>query len=177
MSDPAEPDLETLREILRRGQKLSGQGSYKRRAPHPDAHPHLVQALKQLVALCRSQPDNADAWLLRSEAHEALLQYPEATQALERAVAIAGPTKRTRKKLAHLRELVAEWAMLMLTPSQLHDLGQYLESQLAGQLGERDLHLTRQWLGDRDLDVAKIIQALENRGAFSDFEVLANIVR
>jgi hypothetical protein len=67
--------------------------------------------------------------------------------------------------------------MLMLTPSQLHDLGQYLESQLAGQLGERDLHLTRQWLGDRDLDVAKIIQALENRGAFSDFEVLANIVR
>ena len=118
-----------------------------------------------------------------SLAEEAMLAYPKAIAALQRAIDVDGgnPDKRDLKRLAALRVAAGQWAELQLTPEQLVELGRYLESKLAHGTGIRDdLEWTRQWLRDHgfeDADVQKILETLAKRGGTSDEGVLVNVVQ
>ena len=107
------------------------------------------------------------------------VNYTLARRCLEKAVELSGgPDKRDLKKLALLGQAQRQWADMPLSPKKLADLGAYLEKQLSGGIGERNRHLTEQWLQQQNIDKPqKILEALEKRGAYSDFQVLYNVVR
>jgi hypothetical protein len=96
-------DLDALETLLREGLRLSGQGSFRRRAPAPAALPPLTKARAGLRRHVKSHPDDVRALRLLALAEEALLAYPLARAALERAVALGGGDRRDLKRLAMLR--------------------------------------------------------------------------
>lgn len=177
MSDSAE-GLKSLEELLRQGQRLSMQGSYERRAPAAEAVPFLVQARDGLKEISIRSPLDARVWHLLSLAHEALLEYGPALAAIHEAVRLSGrKDKRDLKRIAQLRNAAAEWHEMPLSPEQLAQLGKYLRDKLAGGTGDRTLRWTQQWLSEqRVADTEKVIAALRNRGGFTDFQVLNNVV-
>jgi tetratricopeptide (TPR) repeat protein len=171
--------LRELSEQLREGQRRSRQGSYRRRSPANAAVPYLQQAREGLRQLVEEQPGNAQAWRLLAQAEEVLLDYRNARLALEKVLALESDAdSRDRKKLALLREHEAWWEGLGLTPAQLAELGCYLEMKLSNLRCDRTLRHTRAWLersGPPNPD--QIIQALEDRSGYSDWQVLHNVVR
>lgn len=171
-------ELQELKATLLRGVRLSKQTSYERRAPAKAAVPFLRQARDGLRDYVAANANDREGWQLLSQAEETLLDYQAARVALEKAMQLtAKRDKRDLKRLAMLRELTEEWAGLVLSPSQLQELGRYLEEELKGSTGDRSLRLTRQWLERQGLNLERIVRALEDRGAYSDFQVLYNVVR
>jgi hypothetical protein len=168
--------LRKLSELLREGQRRSMQGSYERRSPAPASLPFLTQARTGLRELVKEDATK-EAFELLSQAEEALLDYPSAVKALERAIEISGKRDgKTLKRLALLRGAVGEWAVLRLRPEQLRALGEFLAEKLQGGEGDRTLRWTRLWLREQALAEAdKIVQSLEARGAFDDWQVLHNV--
>ncbi len=173
-------DLGELRGLLQSGIRLSKQGSYQRRAPAPEAVPLLVEARDGLRRLVRMSPNDADAWRLLSIAEECLLDYSSAVRSLEMALILSSRRdRRDLRRLALLRHAAGEWKDLLLSPAQLADLGDFLQARLGGSTGERCFRFTLEWLAQQEgvAESAAVITALEGRGAFSDFEVLHNIVK
>jgi hypothetical protein len=110
-------------------------------------------------------------------AQEALLEYSEAITSLNRAMELSTRDKKNLKRLARLREAKSFWDQLTLTPYQLHDLGAYLQER-GTSLDAETLAATQEWLEAAGLpDPESVLDAFENLGAFSDFQVLENIVR
>src|SRR5262245_4298424 len=102
-------NLQELSELLRDGLKRSKQGSYERRAPATAALPYLRLARRGLRVLVKQQPGDAQAWRLLSQAEEALLDYRNARNALEKALSLEGTrSPKSLKKLALLREYEAK---------------------------------------------------------------------
>lgn len=169
--------LAQARECLLHGIRLARQRSYQRRAPARIAIPHLVEARRQLLDLLQQDPVNDDALILLSEAEEVLLNYTQAIRYLERAMNNElQRTKKNKKRLAALRQYAAQWEDLGLSPQQLAELGKHLAARGVSPVN-RSLELTREWL--QSISVANaddVIAALHRRGAFSDFQVLANVV-
>ena len=155
------------------GVRLARQGSYERRAPDALAVPHLARARE----LLGNQDKNAEVLAMLSQIEECLLNYQAAVGYLERAIKVGLPrTKKVLKRLANLREQLVEWRDLGLTSEQLRALGDFLVGAGVGP-ANRSLHLTREWLARQSLhDPESVIRALGRRGAFSDFQVLANVV-
>jgi len=178
MTPNGSEELKSLEEMLRRGQRLSMQGSYDRKAPASEAVPFLVQARDGLKELTSRVPADVRVWQQLSLAHEALLEYGAALAAAEEAIRLSGrKDKRNLKRLAQLRESAALWNPMPLSPTQLAQLGEYLRGQLRGGTGERSLKWTESWLAEQRIPESdKVIAALRNRGGFTDFEVLANVV-
>lgn len=172
-------DLAQLRDALRQGQKLSQQTSLERRAPAPESVPFLQNARSGLRRIVAENPNSVEAWRLLSEAEECLLDYSAALRALHKAMELSGKRdKRDLKRVALLREAGGQWTNLGLTPAQLADLGRYLEERLGGGQGERSLRFTREWLErSQPQDPKRTLEALDRRGAFTDFQVLYNVVR
>jgi hypothetical protein len=178
MTGNGNEELKSLEEMLRQGQRLSMQGSYDRRAPAAEAVPFLVRARDGLKALASRASGEARVWQLLSLAHEALLEYGAALAAAGEAIRLSGrKDKRDLKRLAQLRESAAQWSEMPLSPTQLAQLGDYLREKLRGGIGERSLRWTESWLSEQRIpEPTKVIAALRNRGGFTDFEVLANVV-
>jgi len=178
MTGNGNEELRSLEEMLRQGQRLSMQGSYDRRAPAAGAVPFLVRARDGLKELTSRTPGEARVWQLLSLAHEALLEYGAALAAAGEAIRLSGrKEKRDLKRLAQLRESAALWSEMPLSPTQLAQLGEYLRGKLGGGTGERSLRWTESWLLEQRIpEPGKVIAALRNRGGFTDFEVLANVV-
>ncbi len=170
-------ELNRLIEVLRRGQAMSGQGSYARRAPAERALPHLTEARAGLKAFVRVHAGDVEAWRLLAQAEEALLNYPAARAALEKAVQLMDHhDRRDLKKLALLREYEAQWADLLLTPRQLKQLGEYLSTQLAVTPCDHSLRQTEEWLASNGIKHARrVISGLQQQGGFCDCEILANV--
>jgi hypothetical protein len=178
MTGNGNEELKSLEAMLRQGQRLSMQGSYDRRAPSAEAVPLLVRARDGLKELTSRGPSEAHVWQLLSLAHEALLEYGAALAAAGEAIRLSGrKEKRDLKRLAQLRESAALWSEMPLSPTQLAQLGDFLREKLHGGTGERSLRWTESWLSEQRIpEPAKVIAALRNRGGFTDFEVLANVV-
>jgi len=172
-------NLRELSELLRRGQKRSGQLSFRRRAPADAAAPYLRQARNGFRMIVEAQSGNAEAWRLLSQAEEALLGYRHARIALERAIALESrPNRHDLKKLALLREYEAWWDGLGLTPDQLSELQCYLEKTLTASPCNHTMRHTKAWLDHCGrLNAGRIREALERRGGYCDCEVLHNVAR
>ncbi len=154
------------------------QGSYERRAPAAESAPLLTRARDGLKQVTDDSPTNAHAWRLLSLAHEALLEYGAAIAALQEATTLSGQIdKRDLKRLARLREAATQWSKLPLSPGQLAALGEHLRTKLAGGIGRRNLRWTEGWLAaERIPHPERVIAALRDRGGFTDFQVLRNVV-
>lgn len=171
-------ELDELEKTLREGMRLSMQMSYARRAPAAKSLPYLSKAKAGLGRFLRQHPEDARAQRLLSLVEETLLHYGPAIAALERAMELEGKRdKRDLKRLAMLRETAKEWSKLPLTPAQLEQLGEFLEEKLADKPMERNLKWTEEWLRAHGVkDVAKVVAALGDRGAYSDAQVYYNVI-
>ena len=108
---------------------------------------------------------------------EGLMNFKGAIEFLNKAFAAGEPrTKKHLKKLALMRENAEEWHDLVLSPEELRELGEYLLEMKVGS-ANRSFDITKEWLETQSThDVNEVIESLERRGAFSDFQVLANVV-
>ncbi|WP_406697770.1 hypothetical protein V5E97_02790 [Singulisphaera sp. Ch08] len=177
MADEIPDSLKAARESLLLGVRLSKQGSYARRAPNPDSLPYFAQAHDLLAELLNEQPDHREALVMMSQISECLMDFSAALSFLARAFDAGEPkSKKLLKRLALLRENATAWRDLGLTPEMLGMLGNHLEAEGVGPAHET-LQLTRDWLTANHIgDPEIVVAALERRGAFSDFQVLANVV-
>lgn len=169
--------LKAARQDLKTAIGLSRQGSYGRRAPSPESLPHYGEAKRLLRLALEREPNHREALILLAQVSEGLMDFNAAADFLDRAFEAGEPkTKKLLKKVALLRENTKQWKDLILSPEMLRDLGEYLESQGVGP-ANRSLDFTREWLSSNfDGDPEQVIAALGERGAFSDFQVLANVV-
>lgn len=178
MQDPLNETLEVARQELLLGVKLSKQGSYARRAPDAESLPHFHEADRLLKEILKGDPSNREALIMMSQLSESVLDFPAAIHYLNKAFDAGEPrTKKSLKRLALLKDNAKTWKRLKLSPASLRSLGEYLEGMGVGP-NHRSLDLTREWLAANvDDDPEELIAALEDRGAYSDFQVLANVVK
>lgn len=177
MRDELPKLLQAAQDLMFRGVKLSRQSSLGRRAPESAARPHFEQARDILDEALRREPENRTALVSRSQCAECLLDYESALEFLSRTFA-AGELKthKALKRFAAMRESARFWRDLSLSPELLQALGHYLEAADVGP-NHRTMQLTRQWLASHDIENPdKVLAAFDQLGAFSDFQVLANVV-
>lgn len=169
--------LNDARDSLSIARKLSNQSAYARRQPDPESLPHYANARELLEAFLSKSPEHREALLLLSEISESTLDFDSALHFLDRAFRAGEPrSKKLLKKLALIRESQTMWRDLVISPSQLRELGDYLDAH-GVNTSNNTFDLTRAWLAENDVDHADaIIDGLERQGAFSDFQVLANLV-
>lgn len=171
--------IEALRKLLLRGIKKSKQCSYARRAPAREALPDLKASRDGLFRATEEDPKNAEAWRLLSRAEEALLNYEAAVICLETAMSLdVSHRKPDLKRLCLLKECFAWWDSILLSPGQLRDLGAFLKEAGAGhEMHGRTLEHTRQWLTNNKIPSPDmVIEALAQKGGFTDFQIVHNII-
>lgn len=171
-------DLADLKSALIEGQRRAMQGSYLRRNPAAPAVPFLLEARSGLKEYVEEHEQDVQAWRLLSQAEECLLNYAAARRCLEQAMSLLEQKDRKDlKRLALLKEYEAQWAELSLTPSQLDELGSYLQSRLTEKGCDHTLRHTQEWLQNIGTGNKKgVIDALRNQGGYCDCEVLNNVV-
>jgi hypothetical protein len=171
-------NLAELQGILIEGQRRSMQGSYMRRNPAPGAIPFLLEVRSGLKEYVEAHETEAQAWRLLSQAEECLLNYAAARRCLEKAVTLSErKDKKDLKRLALLKEYESQWADLNLTPTQLAELGNHLRARLSEQGCDHTFRFTQEWLQASNVGKTKgVMDALRNRGAYCDCEVLNNVV-
>lgn len=176
MQDDQKSILNTARSSLFLGMKLSKQASYSRRIPEASSLPHFSEANRLLLSLLNTHPDDREALIMLSQISECTMDYKNAILNLEKAFLAGEPkTKKLLKRLALLRECEKTWDKLILSPESLQSLGKHLEQMGVGP-EHRTLQITRNWLSANvKCDHGNIISALEQSGAFTDFQVLANV--
>ena len=172
-------ELEQLRAVLLRGIRESKQSAYGRRAPAPESLSELNEARDGLRCLAESTPPDPDVWRLLAQAEECFLNYSEARRCLEQARVLSKTRSRTDlKKLALYTEMEKQWVALRLSAVQLRSLGDYLRRKPQSALRARGLTWTETWLREQHFDnIDEILESLKQRGAFTDFQVLENLVR
>ena len=179
MASMAEPagELARLRALLQEGVALSKQGTYERRLPAAAALPKLHEASVGLRSLVRTE-STVEAWRNLALAEEALLNYPAAFEALQAAIALSHtPDRKDLKRLVQLKEYVAKWDAIGLTPQTLSDLGDYLEIAMRCEPCDHSHRHTKAWLDSHGVaSTAKVIKGLESAGGYCDCEVLLNVV-
>jgi hypothetical protein len=171
--------IKELQELLLQGQKLSMQGSLDRRMPDKKSIPYFLEARKGLKEFVSLNSSDSTGWRLLSQVEECLLNYPEALSSLEKAIELGGKDKKDLKRIALLKECLALWNELELTPEQLNSLGKYLDEKLNECECNHTLAFTKEWI-DGNLPKSKkskIIKAIQGKGGFCDCEVLFNVVR
>jgi len=170
-------EFAVLKAELEQGLALSKQGSYERRMPAQAAQPRIRGALKGLRELVQRE-STAAVWRTLALAEEALLHYPAALEALQKALTLSEHhDRRDLKRLAQLKEYAAKWDALGLTPRALEALGRYLDHNLAKEPCDHTHRHTRVWLEANDIkSAAKAIKGLESVGGHCDCEVLFNAV-
>jgi len=144
--------------------------------PAQAALPRIRGALKGLRALVQRE-STAEVWRTLALAEEALLHYPAALEALQKALTLSEHhDRRDLKRLAQLKEYAAKWDALGLTPRALR------RSVATWTITWKKSHVshhrhTRVWLEANDIkSAAKAIKGLESVGGHCDCEVLFNAV-
>lgn len=174
-------DLDELEKTLHEGMQLGRTRSSGRRAPAAAGVPHLKRAQTGLRTYSAKHPADVRALRLLSLAEETMLNYGAALRALERAMELdESRDKRDLKRLALLKQSADEWTKLPLTPQQLAQLGRFLADKLEDAPGSRAFIWTERWLDDNGFageEKARVLEAFEKRGAFSDMQVYYNVVR
>ncbi|MEJ7589995.1 MAG: hypothetical protein WKF77_00450 [Planctomycetaceae bacterium] len=161
----------------RRAVSESGQSAYSRRAPMLAAVAHYEQASATLLALLKIEPTNTRALLLLSLVEEGLLHFDTAAAMLSKAFESGEPrSKKHLKRFALLKSNAKWWSTISLSPFQLAALGEYLADEEVNPSND-DLRVTTRWLIENSIpESASILERLAELGAFSDFQVLANVV-
>lgn len=175
--NPTKQQLDLARNEFLTGVKLSKQGSYARRNPDLLSIPHFQKAKSILLNLEKSDPDNIEILVLLSQIEECLMNYTKAILYLNQSFSAGkSQTKSDLKRLIRLRQESVEWRDLKLSARELEELGSYLSRLNVGPQ-HTTLDLTKEWLLLNDISHPEdVISALERRGAFSDFQVLKNVV-
>ena len=170
--------LRELQGILIQGQRLSGQGTYQRRAPAKKAIPFLNKALVGLRSYVANHRDDVVGWRLLSLAEECLLNYTAARLALEKVIAMSpGKERRDLIRLPKLREGEERARDLKLGPALLEELRSYLNRQLSQLPCDHSLRHTRNWLIEqRADDLDGILEAFAGYGGYCDCEVALNVL-
>jgi hypothetical protein len=169
-----DPELQRLRSVLVRGQKLSLQGSYVRKAPAAESLPDLLESRRQLLNYLQDHPEEPEGWDLLSQAQECLLDYGNARRSLERWISLVrGKDKKALKRLARLRETEDAEAGLRLTPIQLGNLSRFLEKQLGQADCDHGYQHTKTWLKRSGVkDLPGILKGLKNSGRICDCSIV-----
>ena len=108
-----------------------------------------------------------------------MLDYSEALTALEKAISLSGErSKPDLKRAALLKQSAGEWEALGLSASELQELGNFLQVRGAADSSiGNSLELTTEWLSKvKGSDADRIARALADRGGYTDFQVLHNVV-
>jgi len=85
--------------------------------------------------------------------------------------------KKDLKKLALYQQNEEKWKDLILTPTQLKELGDFLEQKQNEALFERSFKWTKTWLQLKGIsDAESVLEGLRRNGGYDDFQVLANVV-
>lgn len=178
MADSITESLNLVRIELAEAVKLSGQGAYHRRAPSPESLPHYEKTRQLLQEILERSPQNCEALMLLSQTYEGLMKFDLAALLLRKAFDAGEPkTNKLMKRLALLCENDKEWQDLALTPGELSELGDFLEERGVGP-SHRSRNLTQEWIVNHtDKSLPDVLESLDRRGAFSDFQVLVNLVR
>lgn len=176
MTDDYMNTLEEAEAALELGTRLSKQSSYARRMPARESHPHFAHARALLQRIVTRCPIDSNALRLMSRVCESLLDFSNAIRYQELAISATGTqSNKDLKRLAVLRGSLREWQELGLSPRQLESLGQYLEAHGVGE-EQRSLELTSSWAIENELNPRDVCEGVQRRGAFSDFQVLSNLV-
>lgn len=172
--------IDEAESLLREGMRLSKQSSFERRAPAHEAIPILQESVRQLRVLTEHNPGNAKGWSLLSLAYECLLKYDSAIECLRKSIAIVGKSsKPQQKRLAMIESYAKKWSEFSLNADQLRDLEEFLKlKQADARVDVRTFEFTQEWLKANSFENADVIfLQLEDKGAFSDFQVYHNVCR
>ena len=177
MADDDAHKLHELRGAVVQGLKATGQLSYRRRGPNKESIPFLLHTITRLQEYIHRIPEDGEAWRLLSLAEEALLNFGAAAAWLRRVGQLSGLDRKDKKRLARLEEYKKDWIKLGLTPNELSSLGEHLAGHLRVEASRRDLRFTEEWLrANVPVRCQEVLDALQSRGAFSDFLVFHNVV-
>jgi len=159
-------ELKDLRALLTEATLATGQGSYERRSPKGESVPLLMQVRSRLIRYMENREPTADSWRLLAHAEECLLHYAAARRCLERAIALSGMRdKKDLKKLALYQQNEEKWKDLILTPTQLKELGDFLEQKQNEALFERSFKWTKTWLQLKGIsDAESVLEGLRRNG-------------
>lgn len=177
MTRPVSELLLDARQDLFVAVKLSRQGAYHRRAPSSESLPHYGEAKRLLKEVLQHEPGNCQALLMMSQIAEGLMDFSSAINFLNDAFAAGEPrSKKHLKRLALLKENSKTWRKLVLTPEELRELGEFLQAKDVSP-ANRSLDYTKQWLNENyQGNPQEVLNSFDEVGAFSDFQVLANVV-
>lgn len=169
--------LVAARNELREAIALSGQGSYARRSPAAISKAGFSRANDLLASILVKDPLHREALLLYSQERECVLDYGSAIKALDEAFLAGEPRSRQHlKRRARLVESLSTWQTLQLTPEQLQELGEFLQDS-GVDASSVTMERTTTWLRDHNVPHhERVLQGLQRMGAYSDFQVLANVV-
>lgn len=174
-------DIDEVRRQLVLARQLARQGSYQRRLPSPAGTAQLGRIEEWCRARLREVPTDWQALDAMAHVRECLLDYVSSEEYLDQAVRAGLPnTRKVKRRLLHIRQAAQEWRDLGLSPAQLDELGAYLEGCHAWEslARERSRARTDSWLdANCPATAAEVRAALDRRGAFSDWQVLANVVK
>lgn len=166
--------IQYARELYQRAVRVSGQASYARRQASDEAVALFLKARK-VMEDCEAI-SNPEALELLSRIEEALLGYDEAISWLVRfGEHKGGLSQKEKKRLAQLREARQEWTDLGLLPPQLAEPGHYLRKH-GVRPHSTTFEYTCRWHRKSNLNEMAVIEALKRRGAFSDYQVMENVV-
>ncbi|PJZ76306.1 DUF2695 domain-containing protein [Leptospira neocaledonica] len=170
-------NIEELEDELISAIQMSNHGLSDRRMPSKKSIPMLIEIRRKLKEFSEKDLSNAKVWRLLALSEEALLNYKEAIDSFTKYLDLKGRDKKDLKKLAFLRESQVEWEDLILSPKELNDLGNYLNSNLNRIACDHSLAITKKYLEGKysKSDLKRIVSSLQNRGGFCDCEVLANV--
>jgi hypothetical protein len=171
--------LHELRSTLITGIQLSKQGSYHRRAPAEAALPFLNKALAGLREYVSNNSGDVEGWRLLSQAEECMLNFGNALACLEKAMALSPARQKSDfKRLALLKDSIDYWKTIILSAVQLRQLGNFLlKKGVEDPAVGNSLRFCNEWLMENRVeDSEKIIKGFGEKGAYTDFQVLRNII-
>jgi len=141
------------------------------------AVPVLGSVRKGLRSYVESHPDSADAWLMLSQACEALVDYKPALTALRRAMLAGRRGKKELKSLARLLEGSQFWSSVDLSPEQAGELGAFLGARIQTAARLRDFSLTLEWLSKVGHQrPCKVLDGAREYGCFDDWQLFMNLL-
>ena len=171
--------LHRLNKELLEAMSRSQQCSCGRRAPSKASSRDFQRIRREVKLLLDVEPECEQGWRTLRQVEEALLRYSAALEAHSHAMRLAGKhSRKDLKILARLKQNAKDWSDLYLSPSELRELGEYLEQHHGRLTDNRGTELTEEWLIARFGETGLVrLDSLRHRGGFSDLLILNNLVR
>lgn len=158
--------------------KLAGQNRGPTKPPSSKSIAQLEHVKMRLNQLLHSEPKSVRGWELLSNVEEALSNFSNAMNSIQRIIELASERKHI-KRLAMLRARVQELNSLNLDEDDIGELKVYLSNNIVSEeRGRISMALTEEWLKDNCYSEANLILAqLRYQGNVSDVDVLQFLSR